>query len=100
MDKAFELLLQWPDNEPDLRYEVKVRRSDSTVSNRGVYLRNPVDTERPINHVVEVIPRLKKVGSHFLKESRSLVLFDRNMHLSRMSGYSIIYNGQPFQVLA
>ena len=62
VDKAFDLLLKTEDyDSPDVRYEVKVKRSDSAVTGRGVYLREPADIVHPISHIVSVNPRLKKV---------------------------------------
>lgn len=64
VDKAFDLLLKTEDyDSPDVRYEVKVKRSDSAVTGRGVYLREPADIVHPISHIVSVNPRLKKVES-------------------------------------
>lgn len=62
MHKAFELLSRSGEVDvPDVRYEVKVKRSDRSTHSRGVYLREPLDATQPTSHIVEISPKLKEV---------------------------------------
>lgn len=62
--EAFALLQKSQQADfPDVRYEVKVRRSDSSVNQRGVYLRDPLESAQPTSHVIDVTPKLREVGS-------------------------------------
>ena len=62
MHKAFELLSRSGEVDvPDVRYDVKVKRSDRSLHSRGIYLREPLDAAQPSSHIVDVTPRLKEV---------------------------------------
>ena len=62
--RAFKSLTEGSEQSqaaPDTRYEVKAKRTDSSVSGRGIYLREPLDVAGPSSHTVEVLPRLREV---------------------------------------
>lgn len=44
-----------------MRYEVRVKRSDSAVWQRGIYLREPLHGSQPMSFTVEVLPKLHEV---------------------------------------
>ena len=57
--KAFDYLSKSTDvDTPDVRYEVSVKRSDSAVSQRGVYARGDVDTATAMTYNVTLTPKL------------------------------------------
>ncbi|KAL0024941.1 hypothetical protein WJX77_004746 [Trebouxia sp. C0004] len=57
--KAFEYLSKSADvDQPDVRYEVKARRSDSMTTQRGILMREPMDSFKPVTFMCEVQPRL------------------------------------------
>lgn len=62
--KAFDYLEAFEGPEtPDVRYEVRVRRSDSSAWQRGIYLREPLHASHPVSFMVEVQPTLHEVRS-------------------------------------
>ena len=62
MHKAFEYLSKTEEEDkPDVRYVVKARRSDSANSQRGILLREPLDTFKPVSFLCEVQPKLHEV---------------------------------------
>ena len=55
VDEAFEYLTQMQDaDQPDVRYEVSVTRGDTQAQGRGVYLREPADSARPVRFTAKV----------------------------------------------
>lgn len=62
--KAFEYLSKSEEvDQPDVRYEVTVRRSDSQQGGlRGVMLREPLDTAKAATYMCEVQPKLHEVS--------------------------------------
>lgn len=74
--KAFELLQKSEQADfPDVRYEVKVRRSDGSVTLRGIYLREPSDSEQPSSHIVDVSLHLKEVRTKFQRQEGCLLVY-------------------------
>lgn len=63
VDKAFEYMeaFEGPDT-PDVRYAIRVKRADSAERRRGIYLREPLDSTRPVSFTAEVLPMLHEVG--------------------------------------
>lgn len=62
--KAFELLSKSGEVDvPDVRYEVKVKRSDRGTTARGIYLREPLDAVQPTSHIADVSPKLREVST-------------------------------------
>lgn len=63
VDKAAEYMEKAKalDDRDDTLYEVKARRSDGSVSGRGIYLREPLDAQRPVNCTIEVKPVVNEV---------------------------------------
>ena len=63
MHKAFQYLEAFAAADtPDVRYEVRVKRSDSTAWQRGIYLREPLHAIHPVSFTVEVQPTLHEVS--------------------------------------
>ena len=63
VDKAWEYLKRAEDvDSPAVRYDVEVKRLQFGTPQRGVYLREPIDTRRPRTVSVTVKPKLPKVG--------------------------------------
>ena len=63
VDKAWEYLKMAEDvDSPAVRYDVEVKRLQFGTPQRGVYLREPIDTRRPRTVSVTVKPKLPKVG--------------------------------------
>lgn len=61
--KAFQLLSKSAEVDiPDVRYEVRVKRSDRSTHSRGIYLREPLDATHATSHIVEVMPKLREVS--------------------------------------
>ena len=61
--RAFDYLSKSGEvDQPDVRYEVKVKRADSSVSQRGIYLREPLETAQPSSHIADVSPQLREVS--------------------------------------
>ncbi|KAL0038695.1 hypothetical protein WJX79_003623 [Trebouxia sp. C0005] len=57
--KAFAYLSKSADvDQPDVRYEVKARRSDSMTTQRGILMREPRDSIKPVTFMCEVQPKL------------------------------------------
>lgn len=55
MDEAFQYLTQMQEaDRPDVRYEVSVTRGDTQAQTRGVYLREPADSARPVRFTAKV----------------------------------------------
>lgn len=62
VDKAFEYLESSAEvDRPDVRYQVTARRSDSTATNRGILLRDTVESAQPRTFICEVSPQLHEV---------------------------------------
>ena len=60
--KAFKYMQKMAAAEVvDTRYNVRVKRAGSTEWQRGVYLRNPLDTAAAPSFTVEVMPQLHEV---------------------------------------
>ena len=63
VDKAFEYMEAFEGSgTPDVRYDIRVKRADSTERRRGIYLREPLDSTCPVSFVAEVLPMLHEVG--------------------------------------
>ena len=61
--RAFDYLSKSGEvDQPDVRYEVKVKRADSSVSQRGIYLREPLEMSQPSSHIADVSPQLREVS--------------------------------------
>jgi len=55
VDQAFEYLTRMQEaDQPDVRYEVSVTRGDTQARGRGVYLREPADSARPVRFTAKV----------------------------------------------
>ena len=55
VDAAFQYLEQTRDvDQPDARYEVSVSRGDTQAQGRGIYLREPADSTRPVRFTAKV----------------------------------------------
>ena len=55
MDEAFQYLTNMREaDQPDVRYEVSVTRGDTQAQSRGVYLREPADSARPVRFTAKV----------------------------------------------
>ena len=55
VDEAFEYLTRMQEaDQPDVRYEVSVTRGDTQARGRGVYLREPADSARPVRFTAKV----------------------------------------------
>ena len=62
VDKAFEYLENSAEaDRPDVRYQVTARRSDSAATNRGILLRDTVESAQPRTYACEVSPQLHEV---------------------------------------
>lgn len=62
--KAFEYVSKSEKvDRPDVRYEVTARRSDSSTSQRGILLRDPLASAKAATFICEVQPKLHEVGS-------------------------------------
>ena len=59
--KAFAYLSKEDTSLPDVRYEVKARRSNSMTSQRGILIREPMDSLKPVTYVCDVQPKLHEV---------------------------------------
>lgn len=61
--KAFEYLQKAEEvDKPDRWYDVRVKRTDSTQpSQRGIYLRDPWHSRRPVSFICEVKPNMRRV---------------------------------------
>lgn len=69
VDKAFEYLERASAEVGDVDeavYEVRAKRSDASVSGRGVFLREPLDGARPVTCTVEVKPAMHAVSAALL----------------------------------
>lgn len=63
VQKAFEYVSKTEEVDvPDVRYEVTARRSDSAVSQRGILLRDPLESVKAVTHVCDVHPKLHEVS--------------------------------------
>ena len=68
MHKAFEYLRKSEEvDKPDTRYEVTARRTDSSTSQRGVVLRDPLESAKAVTFMCEVQPKLHEVCCHSVK---------------------------------
>ena len=69
--KAFEYLQKAEEvDKPDRWYDVRVKRSDSTQpSQRGIYLRDPWHSRRPVSFTCEVKPNMRRVRPHLTSVS-------------------------------
>ena len=73
VDKAFEYLEKYEGPEkPDVRYEIRVKRSDSAAWQRGIYLREPLHAIHPVSFTVEVTPTLHEVSLCFAPQTGML----------------------------
>jgi hypothetical protein len=73
--RAFEYAQKVAELEAlDVRYEVSVRRTDSSEKRRGVYLREPQDAIAQSTFIVEVAPKLHEVGAPGSWKDRPLKL--------------------------
>lgn len=61
VQKAFAYLVKEDTGLADVRYEVKARRSDSMTSQRGILMREPMDSLEPVTYVCDVQPKLHEV---------------------------------------
>ena len=62
VQRCFEYLKKAePVDIPDVRYDVRVKRSGSDRSEHGVYMRNPSDTGAAVVFSVDIRPRLHEV---------------------------------------
>ena len=63
--KAFEYLQKAEEvDKPDRWYDVRVKRTDSTQPpQRGVYLRDPWHSRRPVSFTCEIKPNMRRVCS-------------------------------------
>jgi len=69
--KAFEYLSKSTDvDQPDVRYEVKARRSDSMTTQRGILMREPMDSIKPVTFMCEVQPALHEVRPNDSQSTR------------------------------
>ena len=69
--KAFEYLSKSTDvDQPDVRYEVKARRNDSMTTQRGILMREPMDSIKPVTFMCEVQPTLHEVRPNNLQSTR------------------------------
>ncbi len=58
LEKAIAL-----DERDEVLYEVRVRRSNSSATGRGIYLREPLDSHRAVTCMVEVRPTVHEVAT-------------------------------------
>ncbi len=64
VDQAFEYLTRMQEaDQPDVRYEVSVTRGDTQARGRGVYLREPADSARPVRFTAKVEATFHEVRS-------------------------------------
>jgi hypothetical protein len=62
--KAFEYLEKSRGaDQPDVRYEVRVRRPDGATTGRGIYLREPLDTLHRLTFMADVRPTFHEVSA-------------------------------------
>ena len=75
----------------DTRYNVRVKRAGSTEWQRGVYLRNPLDTAAAPSFTVEIMPQLHEVcawcalplcGSHAMGAGCLAIWMHLNWHVT------------------
>ncbi|KAK9809052.1 hypothetical protein WJX72_008467 [[Myrmecia] bisecta] len=82
--KAFEYLQKSEANDqPDMRYEVTARRSDSQATQRGIYMREPLETAGPVSFACEVLPKLHEDADTV---SERLAVEDK-LHLSSTAAW-------------
>ena len=63
VQKAFEYVSKSEEvDTPDVRYDVTARRSDSAVSQRGIMMRDPLESLKPVTYVCDVHPKLHEVS--------------------------------------
>ena len=64
VDKAVEYLEEAKelDERDEVMYDVRVRRSNSSATGRGIYLREPLDSHRAVTCVIDVRPTVHEVA--------------------------------------
>lgn len=63
VQKAFEYVLKSEEvDSPDVRYDITSRRSDSAVSQRGILMRDPLESLKAVTYVCDVHPKLHEVS--------------------------------------
>ena len=61
--KAFEYVSKSEEaDKPDVRYEVTARRSDSAVTQRGIIMREPLESSKAVTYICDVHPKLHEVS--------------------------------------
>lgn len=85
----------------DMRFEVKAKRSDGSAVGRGVYLREPAETLRPLTYVIEVKPELHEESD--LRAARLQI--DLKLSIQSTKPWVIVpemlmlhHNGRSFEV--
>ncbi|CAL8469996.1 g9538 [Coccomyxa elongata] len=79
VDKAVEYFEKATalDERDEVLYEVRVRRSNSSATGRGIYLREPFDSHRAVTCMVEVRPTVHEVAASTSTEDPEKGLPDR-----------------------
>lgn len=81
--KAFDYLQQSAEVDmPDVRYTALVKRSDSSASGRGIYLREPADTSSRLTFTVKLEPRFHEVArfvTHLALQKTAVPTFSANL---------------------
>ncbi|GMH33052.1 hypothetical protein BSKO_00886 [Bryopsis sp. KO-2023] len=102
VDKAWQYLEKSGEVDfPDVRYEVRVQRSDGGVSMRGIYMREPADVLRPLTWMATVKPRLHEdadVRDEKLAIEDRLSLKSTQPWLSCPEALLLPHNGRAFEV--
>ena len=63
MQKAFEYVSKSEEvDKPDVRYEVTTRRGDSAVTQRGIIMREPLESSKAVTYICDVHPKLHEVS--------------------------------------
>ena len=63
VQKAFEYVSKSEEvDTPDVRYDVTARRSDSAVIQRGILMRDPLESLKAVTYVCDVHPKLHEVS--------------------------------------
>ena len=74
MDNAFEYLERASKEVgvvDEAVYEIRAKRSDASVSGRGIFLREPLDGVQPVTCIVEVKPVVHAVSAALLGPDKS-----------------------------
>lgn len=85
----------------DLRFEVTARRSDSSATKRGIYLRQPDDTRHPLTFNVDVTPMLHEdadTREDRLEVEHKLLLKCKAPWVKAPSVLLLHHNGRGFEL--